>query len=161
MEATTHVLLAEKGFAPPLIARFRNGLLYGFLPGQVCSPQDLREEPIWRAIAARLGEWHAQLPLPDPKVKTGPQKNPEGAGNTLGLTSPSIPPSRTIWSVLEDWVAALPAKSKEERSQRKTLKDELQTVRSELTRGGEKDLNDVRVCAPVGIPLWLIYGCCQ
>ena len=63
MEMTTHELLAENGLAAPLLARFDNGLLSRFLSGHVCTAYDLVREPVWRAVAARLGEWHAVLPL--------------------------------------------------------------------------------------------------
>ncbi|KAL9099508.1 MAG: hypothetical protein Q9163_005004 [Psora crenata] len=68
-EAKTYALLAERALAPPLLVRFNNGLLYAFLPGRVCTPQDLLKEPVWRAVAVRLGEWHARLPLPSSKVE--------------------------------------------------------------------------------------------
>jgi len=95
-EATTHALLAERGLAPPLLARFNNGLLYGFLPGRVCTPRDLLKEPVWRAVAVRLGEWHARLPLPNSKVKGGNQAEPEAESRRVATTTPTAPQSRTI-----------------------------------------------------------------
>src|SRR5947207_11017468 len=62
-EAKSHGLLAERGLAPPLLARFENGLLYRFIQGRVCTPQDLIIEPVWRAVARRLGQWHGSLSI--------------------------------------------------------------------------------------------------
>src|SRR5690242_3255837 len=62
-ETRSHCLLARHGLAPPLYARFENGLLYKFVPGSVCSPADLRRPDVWRGVAQRLGEWHATLPI--------------------------------------------------------------------------------------------------
>ncbi len=62
-ELANHALLARHGLAPPLLARFDNGLVYQFLPGCVCTPADLGRAPVWRGVARRLGEWHAVLPI--------------------------------------------------------------------------------------------------
>ena len=75
MEATTHALPADRGLASPLLSLFKNGLLYNFLPGRVCTPADLSTEPIWRAVARRLGEWHARLPLSGIEAKEIISKN--------------------------------------------------------------------------------------
>ena len=108
MEAATHALLAERDLAAPLLARFQNGLLYSFLPGCACTSQDLVKEPVWRAIAARLGKWHALLPLPSSKT-----------------ADPAQSPS-TIWTVMRQWVAALPSNTKDDRERNNHLKNELE-----------------------------------
>src|SRR6516165_9452861 len=61
-ETKSHKLLAERGLAPPLLARFNNGLLYKYIRGRVCSPEDLTREAVWRGVARRLAEWHAIVP---------------------------------------------------------------------------------------------------
>ena len=66
------------------------------------------KEPVWRAIAARLGEWHALLPLPNPKT-----------------ADPAQSPS-TIWTVMRQWVAALPSNTKDDRERNNHLKNELE-----------------------------------
>ncbi|KAI9184671.1 hypothetical protein H9P43_003726 [Blastocladiella emersonii ATCC 22665] len=55
--------LAAHGMAPPLHARFRNGLVYGFVPGDAAHPEALAHPAVWPAIARHVAEWHA-LPLP-------------------------------------------------------------------------------------------------
>ncbi|KAF2735244.1 kinase-like protein [Polyplosphaeria fusca] len=62
-ESLSHCLLARHNLAPPLFARFDNGLLYKYIPGSVCAPSDLRRAEVWRGVARRLGEWHARLPI--------------------------------------------------------------------------------------------------
>ena len=123
MEARTHTLLTQQGLAAPLLARFQNGLLYKFSPGRVCTAQDLRRESIWRAVAARLGEWHARLPLP--KQEPGNERN--------------------IWTVLKQWVAALPADESEEDKRKKTLEEELQRSMVELRQDEVKYSDKVRL----------------
>ena len=123
MEAHTHTLLTRQGLAAPLLARFQNGLLYRFTPGRVCTAQDLGRESTWRAVAAKLGEWHARLPLP--KQELGNERN--------------------IWTVLKQWVAALPADEPEEDKRKKSLEAELQRSMVELGQDGVKDRDDVRL----------------
>ena len=123
MEARTHTILTQQGLAAPLLARFQNGLLYKFTPGRVCTAQDLSEESIWPAVAAKLGEWHARLPLP--KQELGNERN--------------------IWTVLKQWVAALPDDELEEDKRKKTLEKELQRSMVELRQDEIKDRDSVRL----------------
>lgn len=117
MEAKVHGLLAERGIASPLFARFENGLLYGFVPGRTCEPQDVLKEQVWRAIARRLGQWHGSLPLPQPES-----------------TRHSC--TRTIWTVFRQWLAALPSRSPKEEDRKAILQRELDRVRLEFSREG-------------------------
>lgn len=123
MEARTHTLLTQQGLAAPLLARFQNGLLYSFAPGQVCTAQDLGRESVWRAVAARLGEWHARLPIP---------KHEAGEG-------------RNIWTVLKHWVAALPADAPEEKKRKSVFEEEMRILLDELARDKSKDYKNVRL----------------
>ena len=132
-------MLAQHDLAPPLLARFQNGLLYKFIRGQVCTPGDLRREPVWRGVARTLGEWHGVLP-----VITAGESDGEAALNVEAETaarkikeSPrlrkinSITPTRTIptlWTVLQKWILALPATTEVERKRKATLQDELERI---------------------------------
>lgn len=62
LEADTHAMLAERNMAAPLLARFRNGLLYSYLPGRTCGLEELASEQVWSSVAAKLGEYHAKMP---------------------------------------------------------------------------------------------------
>ena len=99
-EVTTHVLLAERGLASPLLARFQNGLLYRFFPGHVCTAHNLQQDLIWEAITARLGEWHARLLLPILKTATSNPEEDKGTNSQESGTDQSLGQSRTIWTVI-------------------------------------------------------------
>jgi ethanolamine kinase len=43
---------------PPLYARFKNGLVYGFIKGKVSSVEELAQEKTAEWIANKLGKWH-------------------------------------------------------------------------------------------------------
>ncbi|KAL9102137.1 MAG: hypothetical protein Q9163_002668 [Psora crenata] len=113
MEVTTHVLLAERGLASPLLARFQNGLLYGFFPGR-----------------------HAQLPLPTLKTETSNSEEREGG------TDQPLGQSRTIWTVMQSWLDALPSKSEEARLQQQRLQAEFDKCFRELTGDRSEDSSD-------------------
>ena len=138
-ETVSHSLLAQHDLAPPLLARFQNGLLYKFIRGQVCTPGDLRRESVWRGVARNLGDWHGVLP-----VITAGESDGEAALNVEAETaarkikeSPrsrkinSITPTRTaptLWTVLQKWILALPAATEVERKRKDTLQDELERI---------------------------------
>jgi len=54
--------LAANGLAPPLYARFQNGFIYGFVPGDVFSVQDMRDPKNSLLVAHTMTRWH-RLPL--------------------------------------------------------------------------------------------------
>ena len=144
MEVTSHVLLAERGLAAPLLARFRNGLLYTFLPGRVCKADDLHQNSIWQAVAARLGEWHARLPLPSLKTENlSSEEYPGNAGLKRG-TDQRLPQYRTIWTVFQEWLDAIPSKSEKEKLQQQRLRAEFDKCFRELNGDAGEDVGDVR-----------------
>lgn len=49
---------------PPLYARFKNGLVYGFIKGKVSTVEELGQEKTASWIAKKLGKWH-QVNLPE------------------------------------------------------------------------------------------------
>ncbi|EXJ85302.1 ethanolamine kinase [Capronia epimyces CBS 606.96] len=136
-EARSHALLAERGLAPPLLARFKNGLLYRYIIGQVCTPGDLITEPVWRAVAKRLGEWHARLP-----VDSASQANDVDSTNGTTPNSPrpySDPegrkPVQNIWSVMQKWTDALPCDTSKQRARKESLQKELSQSITDLDNG--------------------------
>ena len=144
-EAKSHSLLAERGLAPPLLARFENGLLYRFIQGRVCTPQDLISEPVWRAVAKRLGEWHGRLPIisvPEGKPLTnGTNGNTCNGNASHGADMAPFPPSKAIaarsptpniWTVMQKWVLALPAGTEVEKKRKVQLQKELERCFHEL-----------------------------
>lgn len=134
-EARSHALCAQRGLAPPLLARFQNGLLYRYIIGQVCTPQDLIKEPVWRAVAKELGEWHARLPINSvSEAKTGSNGVRGHGHDTDGLAADSAPscsplasrrPVPNIWSVMQKWTDALPCNSPKQKARKELLQNEL------------------------------------
>jgi len=120
-ELRAHNQLASFGLAPPLLARFNNGLMYKFIPGKVCSYEDLHEPEIYRQVAKRLAQWHATLPLTaiaaipmlDAKAPNEQQHTPQNGQSTR--------PYPNTWTVLQQWIDALPENSEKERERKRTL----------------------------------------
>jgi len=143
-EATSHSLLSDRGMAPPLLARFQNGLLYGFIPGKVCKAQDLTEEPVWRGVAQKLGEWHARIPIAgvssQPPVLDGINGHANGhciASRTHNMRSKasvlaSRSPVPNLWSVMQNWVNALSVDTEKDRARKEMLQQELERSFDEL-----------------------------
>lgn len=144
-EAKSHGLLAERGLAPPLLARFENGLLYRFIQGRVCTPQDLMSEPVWRGVAKRLGQWHGSLPIgsaPDSKPHTNGTNGNACNGDISHVADLPLPqpsksiasrsPTPNIWTVMQRWVLALPVSTEMEKKRKQQLQKELERSFLEL-----------------------------
>ncbi|OQO04984.1 hypothetical protein B0A48_08002 [Cryoendolithus antarcticus] len=126
-ELKAHTLLASRGLAPPLLARFENGLMYRFVSGDVCSPEDLRKPEVYREVAARLGEWHGSLPISP--ISTYPSLNGRTPGQKSSQPAPTIP-IPNIWTVTASWIAALPSTTPSDASRQSTLSTELSYLRT-------------------------------
>lgn len=122
-EATSHLACAKNGLAPPLLARFKNGLLYRFIPGDVCTPQDLVNEKVWRPVARRLGQWHATLPIDVVSTANGVDGG-QTNGDLKGIASRKPVPN--IWAVMRKWIHALPLDNAKQQARRKFLEEELE-----------------------------------
>lgn len=106
-EIRAHNLLAYKGMASPLLARFENGFIYGFIPGDPCEPQDFHDAKTSREIAKRLGEWHGRLP-------------------TLALANiASGEDTPNIWTNAQKWIDLLPSDTPELRARNEGFRNEL------------------------------------
>ncbi|PGG95956.1 ethanolamine kinase [Blastomyces parvus] len=148
-ETRSHALLAERGLAPPLLARFKNGLLYRFIRGKVTSPDDLNNPHVFRAIARRLAQWHAVLPI-DEKVPTTSTQQRQEETNSLAGPAGACPAStevdditpvktqnagNSLWTVLQKWILALPVTTEQERLRRKNLQNEFERIVGEFDKG--------------------------
>ena len=151
----SHALLSTRGLAPPLLARFQNGLLYRFVPGRVATADDLVSAPIWRGVARRLGQWHAVLPIsesdipiPEKTLSTIHQVELESEHpkpkEDLRVIQPRRP-GPSIWAVLQKWVLALPTATEEQRARRLQLQKELERVVAEFDDG--KGIGEDGVCS--------------
>ncbi|OQD74947.1 hypothetical protein PENDEC_c009G02008 [Penicillium decumbens] len=138
-ETKSHALLASRGLAPPLLARFKNGLLYRFIRGKPCGHQDLVTPPIFRGVARKLAQWHAVLPI------NGDSSTPSQNASIVANGADSekhdldvIQPRRggpSMWAVLQKWILALPVATPEQRSRRLSLQQELRWVVDRLDDG--------------------------
>ena len=127
-EATSQSLLAQHKLAPALLARFENGLLYRFIEGSACSPEDLRRPDVWPATARRLGQWHGVMPTAEAVATAGTQEKKWANINKL------LPgkPAPNVWTVMQKWIAALPAHTKVEQDRNASLQTELEDCTRKL-----------------------------
>lgn len=136
-EAQSHALLAERGLAAPLLARFNNGLLYNFIQGRVCTPQDLVTENVWRGVARRLAEWHS-VPLaisyyPDSGENvTNGTNGTHTNGEAKGAELMQSKPRPNVWTVIQKWINALPTRTAAEQTRASQLQRELDRSSQEL-----------------------------
>ena len=119
-ECNSHCVLAHYKLAPPLLARFENGLIYRFTIGRACDSADLGKESVWRGVARKLGEWHAILPIPG------------GANTDLACTSGAGTPY-SIWELMQRWISALPNTSPKEKKRKLSLQAELDRLIQEFS----------------------------
>ena len=61
-EMRNFVSLHLNGYAPRLLKRFLNGLVYEFVPGRVLSKLEMADPLYSRAVARLLGAWHRDMP---------------------------------------------------------------------------------------------------
>lgn len=85
-EMRNFVSLNLCGYAPRLLKRFRNGLLYEFVPGRVLSKKEMSDALYARAVAKLLASWHRDMP-------------------TSGQTTDQF------WDVIKNWIEQIPEKS--------------------------------------------------
>ena len=135
-ETTSHARLASCGLAPPLLARFKNGLLYRFIRGKPCGHEDLATPPIYRGVARRLAQWHAVLPnngTSSAQTDDSTTHNAEKQDDFEVIQPRRAGPS--MWAVLQKWIIALPVATPEQRARRLSLQKELQWVVEKLDDG--------------------------
>ncbi|CAD0096663.1 unnamed protein product [Aureobasidium vineae] len=130
-ETRSHSLLAGRGLAPPLFARFENGLLYKYIAGDVCSPEDLRRPDVYRAVARRLGQWHSTLPIAAiSSLQTLQDQNGDDHHHTD--TAGNKRPKPSLWTVMQEWINALPVATQKEKERKHMLEQELTHLSNEL-----------------------------
>jgi ethanolamine kinase len=131
-ETRSHCLLARHGLAPALHARFENGLLYKFITGTVCTPEDLRRPEVWRGVAQRLGEWHATLPISSisSTCPAPSQLSPHNKRASLVDMAQLTPgkPIPNVWTTMQKWILALPTSTTAQSTRREELMRELKSL---------------------------------
>ena len=58
------VILSKLGLCPPLFGKFKNGLAYGCIPGQVFKVSDMRDPHKMELVARKLAIWHGTVTIP-------------------------------------------------------------------------------------------------
>ncbi len=110
-ERVTLLALAANGYAPPLYARFRNGLAYGFVPGRVVQPAELVTDKVSVSVARGMAKWHRLdlAPWLDLIQSELDKANGVAARADGALTSSSKPSplqrQPIIWSTLKRWIS--------------------------------------------------------
>ncbi|KAI0391169.1 kinase-like protein [Xylariaceae sp. FL0594] len=135
-ETQNHELLMNHGLAPALLARFKNGMMYRFIRGKACSPPDLREPPIYLAVARRIAQWHATVPCI--QGTDASQNGHHGATNGSGVPFPTHiapgKPSPNVWTVMQKWIDALPIKTEAQLARQAELQKELIWLAEKLSQ---------------------------
>ncbi|KAH8675863.1 choline/ethanolamine kinase [Xylariales sp. PMI_506] len=137
-ETQNHELLMKYHLAPALLARFNNGMMYRFLKGRAAAPEDLRQAPIYLAVARRIAQWHATVPcVPSPRAERH-QVGVNGSGATTnGSGEDSVAPGKpppNLWTVMHKWLLALPTGTEAERERQATLQAELASLIENLSQ---------------------------
>jgi ethanolamine kinase len=134
-EAASHSVLAKYKLAPSLLARFNNGLLYKYIAGKVCSPEDLRRPEIWRGVARRVAEYHATLPISavshDSSDKSYPEPKVGSDAEKIDSISPGKPVPN-VWTVMQKWILALPTETEAKKLRQTELQGELEWLVKKL-----------------------------
>lgn len=134
-EFVLQLILNSLNLAPPIFARFSNGLVYGFLPGRSLQPEELQNEKLYPLIAQQLGIWHNRISGEDidegveklRKITISLKKQHSGDGRPsmsrsssrrrLLLLTGNHPrighnhPKKSIsfvWELIEDWMNIVP-----------------------------------------------------
>ncbi|CAO3600906.1 unnamed protein product [Absidia cylindrospora] len=91
-EIVNIITLSRQGLAPPLYARFRNGLIYGFIEGRVSHVDDLRHPKTAKWIATRLAQWHQVKLQPTNSTAHHPLSNQD----------------QKLWKTMRGWLDQVP-----------------------------------------------------
>lgn len=123
-EFILHLVLNSMDLAPPVHARFKNGLIYGFLGGRSLEPFELKLPSLYPLIAQQLGNWHSKVDIEE--VHKGVNKLREYTRahtrklldqSSRSLADESIKRDkklskkkyiRNIWELIEDWIEIVP-----------------------------------------------------
>ncbi|KAI1317593.1 Ethanolamine kinase 1 [Mortierella claussenii] len=63
-EIMNMVILSKLGLCPPLFGKFKNGLAYGCIPGNVFKVSDMRDSHKMELVARKLAIWHGSVKIP-------------------------------------------------------------------------------------------------
>lgn len=96
----------------------------------MCTSEDLQKPEVYRAVAQRLGQWHSTLPI-SAISSVGCLDNQETNGSCAGATTKSHP-RPNLWTVVQDWIDALPNATGPEKERIDILQSELAQLSKRL-----------------------------
>ncbi|KAI5960795.1 uncharacterized protein KGF55_004365 [Candida pseudojiufengensis] len=111
-EFISHLILNSIDLAPQVFARFKNGLVYGFLSGHSLKPEELSDSNIYPLIAQQLGNWHKSLNYK--LIEEGVDKIRALKLNKRRNSFSKKKPSKkkrfisNIWELINDWIEIVP-----------------------------------------------------
>lgn len=122
-EFILHLVLNSLQLAPPVHARFSNGLVYGYLPGRSLEPLELYHPALYPLIAQQLGNWHQRVSSTD--IEDGVEKLRRYAiaikkrrslqllpvlmaENSKKKKKPRKKTINNVWELLHDWIDVVP-----------------------------------------------------
>ncbi|KAI9486588.1 MAG: kinase-like domain-containing protein [Benjaminiella poitrasii] len=86
------ITLSSQKMSPPLYARFKNGLVYGFIKGKVSTVEELGQEKKASWIAKKLAKWHqVKLPFEEDNIMFHNTKR-----------------QQKLWSTMYNWLEKVP-----------------------------------------------------
>lgn len=95
-EVLTVALLAKSGMSPPLYYQLKNGLCYGFVPGEQLDVMDLQDEHMMKRIVRAMVKLHL-LEVPTHFKKREP----------------------VLWERMDKWMSMVPEKFSDPQKQRR------------------------------------------
>lgn len=144
-EAANHELLMKYGLAPQLLARFANGMLYRFVPGEVAQPRDLAKPEILAAVARHLAQWHAIVPYLSMRGEEVSNGSTAVSGDQAKIANAA--PGKhfpNVWTTMQKWILALPTETPPLRERRDLLQRELDDMIRSLSQRAGLGHNGVR-----------------
>lgn len=152
-EAANHELLMKYGLAPQLLARFANGMLYRFVPGEVAQPKDLANPEILTAVARHLAQWHATVPcLSDAAIRGDKDSTSMSGGKAKIANAAPGKPYPNVWTTMQKWILALPTDTTPLRERRDLLQRELDEMIQSLSQRAGFGHNGVLTRLPRTVP---------
>lgn len=123
-EFVSHLVLNSLHLAPPVHARFANGLIYGFLEGRSLDPKELANPYLYPLIAQQLGNWHSKVDCDN--IEDGIEKLRKYTARIKNQLLPALRPITpvnskqkreksikkailNIWDLIDDWILVVPA----------------------------------------------------
>ncbi|KAK9477500.1 kinase-like domain-containing protein [Lipomyces japonicus] len=124
-EFCTHVHLHTNGLAPALYARFKNGLVYGYVQGRAVDYRELGNPILINSVASMLAQWHTVLDASE--IRKLMLEESDGKDGEF---------VDDIWQLCAKWIGNLPAETSAQIETKEVLSKELEWVKNEIQNKG-------------------------